>query len=490
MALNLDVPESLTREKRLGSITGYAGTFQDLTKKGCEGCLVNRKRCFATPSTCSHVHSINQLASIDDVVVVDHAPLGCSGSIIYYTVGHNKRRSEHADGEKRLSVVVSSDMREPDTIFGGEEKLRETIMAAYARHKPKAIYVVSSCVSSIIGDDVYSVTQDASRELGIPVGYASGEGIRSKIWSSGFDAYCHAVSRTLLEAPAKKNDTVNYIAFTKVNQENLDPFMRKLGLGVVYLTGGSTIDDYKLASASLVSFGQCGSQSSYLAGALEQMFGVKYLQSHLPFGGVGFERFYRDLAQYLGKSGVAERVILEEQETYSAELAALREKLKGKKAFVALGASYAFEYVRMLHELGMETSHVVAYHYDPFLDSAAGDPVAAAADASEMGYDFSVSVNDAQEGETYLLMKRHPADIFISRSHAGGLWAAKTGLPTLEAEIGLDIIGYKGLVSFGRSIVSRLANTNFARNIGKRYESPFTDEFENRDPYFFEDDGR
>jgi nitrogenase molybdenum-iron protein alpha chain len=142
----------------------------------------------------------------------------------------------------------------------------------------------------------------------------------------------------------------------------------------------------------------------------------------------------------------------------------------------------------MLHELGMKISHVVAYHYDPRLDNISEELVAAAADAAEMGYDFPVSVNDAQEAETYLLMRRHPADIFISRSHAGGLWAAKIGIPTLEADIGLDIIGYRGLVSFGRSIASRLSNTNFALNLGKRYESPFTEEFENRSPYFFEDE--
>ncbi|MDR3163947.1 MAG: hypothetical protein LBU13_00045 [Synergistaceae bacterium] len=488
MALNLNSPQSLTRETRLGSITGYSGTFQDLTKKGCAGCLSNKRRCFATPSTCSHVHSINQLAAIDGAAVIDHAPLGCSGSIIYYTVGHNKRRSERSDGKKCLAVVASSNMKESDTIFGGTEKLHETILAVHKRHKPKAIYVVSSCASSIIGDDIYSVTQDASLELGIPVGFASGEGIRSKIWSSGFDAYCHAVSRTLLEAPQEKSNTINYIAFTRINRENLDPFMHRLGMDVIYLTDGATIEDYRLASRSLASFGQCGSQSSYLAGALEQMFGVKYFQSHLPFGGVGFERFYRDLARYLGKLDAAETVIREERELYADELAALREKLKGKKAFVALGASYAFEYVRMLHELGMETSHVVAYHYDPRLDNISNEPVAAAADAAEMGYDFSVSVNDAQESETYLLMKRHPADIFISRSHAGGLWAAKTGIPTLEADIGLDIIGYRGLISFGKSMVSKLSNTNFTLNLGKRYKSPFTDAFENRNPYFFEDD--
>jgi nitrogenase molybdenum-iron protein alpha chain len=491
MALNLDSPESMTREKRLGSITGYTGTFQDLTKQGCGGCLKNRRRCFTTPSTCSHVHSINQLASIEDAVIVDHAPIGCSGSIIYYTVGMNTRPSDRPDGKKRLAAVISSNMTENDTVFGGVDKLRETILEAYARYKPKAIYVVNSCTSSIIGDDVFSVAQATSEELGIPVGFAAGEGIRSKIWSSGFDAYAHAVSRTLLEAPLEKANTVNYIAFTKINRENLDHFINRLGFEVLYLTGSATIEEYQRASRSIATFGQCGSQSSYLAGALEQMFGVKYFQTHLPFGGIGFERFYRDLASYVGKADTAEQVIQEERALYADELEELRRKLKGKTAFVALGASYAFEYVRMLNELGVKTTHAVAYHYDPRLDGLSDEPVAAVADADEFGYDFTVTVNDAQEQETYLLMRKYPADIFISRSHGGGLWAARTGMPTFEAEIGLDIIGYKGLAAFGKNLVSRLANTNFTDNLGRWYRSPFTEAFENRDPcsFFEEDEG-
>jgi nitrogenase molybdenum-iron protein alpha chain len=397
--------------------------------------------------------------------------------------------SEREDGKKRHSAVVSSNMTEADTIFGATDKLYETIMEAYRRHRPKAIYVVSSCVSSIIGDDAYSVTQAAGEALGIPVGFACGEGIRSKIWSSGFDAYGHAVSRTLLEPPEKKEDTINYIAFTKMNRENLDPFMHRLGLDVLYLTGGSGVDDYRRASRSVASFGQCGSQSSYLAGALEQLYGVKYFQSHLPFGGIGFERFYRELAQFLGKPEIAEDVIREERELHAGELEALREKLKGKTAFVALGSSYAFEYVRMLRELGMGITHVVAYHYDPRLDNQSPDPVAAAADAEELGYDFGVSVNDAQEHETYLLMRRHPADIFISRSHAGGLWAATTGMPTFEADIGLDAMGYKGLAALGRNLAARLANTNFTSNLGKWYKSPFTEKFESLTaPSYFEEE--
>lgn len=148
MALRLDIPESQSREQRLGSITGYHGTFKNLINQGCSGCLTNKKRCFSTASSCSHTHAVNQLAAIKDVVVVDHAPAGCSSGMINFSINRN-RVNFNKSGEKKHLVVVSSNMKESDTIFGGIKKLKNAIREAYRRHKPKAIYVSTSCTSSI-----------------------------------------------------------------------------------------------------------------------------------------------------------------------------------------------------------------------------------------------------------------------------------------------------------------------------------------------------
>lgn len=481
MPLNLHRPESQTREQRLKSITGYHGSFKEMTKQGCSGCLPNRKRCFNTVSSCSHTHAMNQLAGIDGAIVVDHSPAGCSGSMIGFSVNRN-RVNFNATGKKQHLIIVSSNLTETDTIFGALNKLKKTILAAYNRHHPKVIYVVTSCTASIIGEDVSIAIKEMQEQLDIPIGYAAGEGIRSKIWASGFDAYCHAVANTLLEPPKEKKQTINYIAFTKLGKESMDPFIRKLGLEVVYLTNSSSVEDYQRASQSVASFGQCGAQSSYLAGALEQKFGIKYFQSHLPFGGIGFERFYLDIAEFVGKREIAEQVIAEERARYKEELEYLRSKLTGKTAFVALGASYAYEYTRILRELGVRVLHTVAYHYDPRLDNQSDDLVAAATDAEELDDDVETTVNDAQQFETYLLVKKYRPDVIISRAHGASAWGVKTGIPAVEARISLQIFGYEGLVSFGRTLVYELSNTNFVKKISRRYQSPFTDEFEAKDP--------
>ena len=174
MAIDLRQIESETREQRLGSITGYDGYLSDLTSRGCAGCLVNKLRDFQTVSSCAHHHAINQLAGLDGTVVVDHAPIGCAGSQISFSVAKNRMPIGPEGPFPEHAKVVSSGIDEADTIFGATEKLKTTIRGAYDRHHPKEIYVTTSCTSAVIGEDVYSIVLEMREELGIPVEIAAG----------------------------------------------------------------------------------------------------------------------------------------------------------------------------------------------------------------------------------------------------------------------------------------------------------------------------
>lgn len=484
MAVNLKMIDVPCREQRLGSITGYNGTLSDLAKKGCAGCLENKGRDFQTISSCPHTHVINQLAGLSGTVVVDHAPVGCSGAQICFTA--QKSRIPAPPGKLHHNIVISSAINESDTIFGAADKLKETVRAAYERHHPRELYVTTSCVSAIIGEDVNSVCQEMTEELGIPVIMASGEGFRSKIWASGFDAYCHAASKARLKKTGKRSQTINYIGFGNIGQEYINALFNQIGLELICLTATATVEDFERACESVASWGQCGAQSSYLCAALEDECGVKYFQSHLPYGGIGFERFFREIGRFIGKEDVAIQVIEEEKKKYHDEIERAKKVLKGKRVFLALGASFAYEYTRILRELGAEVVHAVAYHYDPKLDNAnEAEKVAAATDVEELKLDVETSVNDAQLIETRLLIKQHNPDFIVTRGHDAGVVANSFGIPTFGAEIGLLMVGYRGLAMFASSIADTITNTNLIKRLSERYVSPFTEEHEALEPFQF-----
>ncbi|MDR3303012.1 MAG: hypothetical protein LBS86_01225, partial [Treponema sp.] len=418
MGLDLNISAVPTREQRLGSITGYDGTLAEMASLGCQGCLQNKNRDFQTVSTCSHTHAINQLAGLDNTLIVDHAPIGCAGAQICFTITKNKLPVIPGKPLAHHARVFSSGINESDTIFGAVEKLRESIRAAYERYHPGDLYIATSCVSAIIGEDLQTVAHEMTEELGIPVEVATAEGLRSKIWASGFDAYCHAVSRARVKKTDQKNNTINYVGFNNMGLEFVAPLFKRLGLEIICLTATATMKDFERAASSVASWGQCGSQSSYLCSILEQECGVRYFQSHLPYGGFGFERFFLDIAHFIGKEDIAQQVIEEEREKYREKLDHIRAFLKGKKALIAMGGSFAFEYTRLLRELDVEVLHTIAYHYDPRLDNENQDEkVAAATDVIELKMDVSASVNDAQQVESNLLISKYKPDFIISRGH-------------------------------------------------------------------------
>lgn len=486
MKIDINAEEVPIRENRLKSVIGYDGTLKDLTEKGCSCGLKNKGRCFTTGTYCSHLTAITSVLGLPDTLVVDHAPVGCCGVEMIFSGGYSLNQPMPGGGFRDNVRMFTTKLTESDTVFGGEKKLKETIRGAYHRHHPKEIYVATSCTSSIIGEDVGRVADEMADELGIKVTVLGAAGMRSRLWSTGFDAFFHTVGKARLTGYRIKKNYIIYAGFASIAQESLEPVFEKLGLKMLFLTAGSTIEDFENASSAIVSFGQCDVDASYILTHLEEAYGVKYLHLHQPNGGIGFERFMRDLGAYLRKEKEAEEAIAYEKHQYMEKINALKPALKGKTALVALGSGYVFEMVRMLKELGMESVHAVSYHYDPLIDETDDrnmrTPVA---DVKELGMDVSVTVTNAQQMEVYLAVKKYKPDIVITRAHGAGCWAAKVGVPCLDPGLGINIVGYRGLYLFADALVSAFRNTAVFDAMKKRYRSPFTDEFEALGPHRF-----
>ena len=284
MAVDLRLDEPPVREIRTRSIVGYDGTLRDLTAQGCSGCLKNKNRCFTTGTYCSHLTSITSVLGLPDTLVVDHAPIGCCGVEMIFSGGYSLNQPGPG-GEFRDNVrMFTTKFTESDTVFGAAEKLKETVRGAYHRHHPKEIYIATSCTSAIIGEDVGAVADEMTEELGIKVTVLGAAGMRSKLWSTGFDAFFHSTGKARFKDNGNKENTIIYAGFASIAQETVAPIFKKLGLDMLFLTAGSTIEDYERASSALVSFGQCDVDASYILSYLEQQYGVKYFHIHQPNG--------------------------------------------------------------------------------------------------------------------------------------------------------------------------------------------------------------
>ena len=94
------------------------------------------------------------LRDMDVDVIVVHGPSGC---------GFMASRSLEQAGVR----VVTSAMSETDLIFGGSDRLVETLRTSYEMFRPRSVAVVGTCASMIIGEDMEASIKRAGLDCNV-----------------------------------------------------------------------------------------------------------------------------------------------------------------------------------------------------------------------------------------------------------------------------------------------------------------------------------
>ncbi|MDY7024093.1 MAG: nitrogenase component 1, partial [Cyanobacteriota bacterium] len=87
------------------------------------------------------------LVPITDAAHLVHGPIACSGN----SWGS---RGSLSSGPVTYKTGFTTDLSENDIIFGGEKRLYKAIAQIAKQHQPKAVFVYSTCVTALIGDDL------------------------------------------------------------------------------------------------------------------------------------------------------------------------------------------------------------------------------------------------------------------------------------------------------------------------------------------------
>ncbi|MCD8010213.1 MAG: nitrogenase [Lachnospiraceae bacterium] len=471
MAFHLETSNVATRENRLGSITGYMGSLRDLATQSEQGTLRGCSRCFSQSSSCLSGCCLSQLGRIRDVAVIHHGPAGCSAAAAgtYYM----SRVMAKKRGVTSNAVYVGTDMNEQDTIFGSTEKLRSIILEVSRRYAPKAIFVATSCATGIIGEDIDSVVEEIREEIDVPIAAVHCEGFKSRIWATGFDLSDHAVMSTIVKAPQKKRNTVNFKNFFESARDEIIEIFQHFDLEPVFLYCNATVEELSHMSEALATTCICGTLGSYLGNALEQTYGVPYIHSINPLGIAGFEAWLREIGRVTGRSEPVERYIAEQRAIYLPQIEEAAKELKGLRAVIGMGPGYTFEVSRVLQELGIEVVWALAWHYDKKYDDEKIPP--SMEYLLEEGMDFEASVADQQNYEVMHILKKYQPDLYLSRHPGSTVWAIKNGTPAVYVDDEYKIFGYRHTLEFAHTILNSIRNRSFEQNLAQRTKLPYTD---------------
>lgn len=471
MTVNLEISTVGTRENRLGSITGYCGELNDLVQQSRCGSLQNRERCFGQSSTCNSGCALSQLSGIRDVAIINHAPSGCTATAPGVDVLNSQLALKR--GVTNNTVFIGTDMDERDTIFGAVGTLEEIVREVYRRYHPKAIFIGTSCVTGIIGEDVDSVVEELGKEIPVPIAAVHCEGFKSRIWASGFDVSDHAVVTSIVKPPEKKTNKINFKNFFESARKEIIDIFANFDLEPTFLYQNSTVEELSHLSEAAATVCICGTLGTYLGNALEQKYGVPYIKTINPLGVTGFETWLRAIGKTTGKSGQVEAYIAREREKYLPQIEEIKQELKGIRAVLGMGPGYTFEVSRVLNELGMEIVWGAAWHYDKQYDNDQVPP--ALNHLLDHSINFKLSVTDQQNYEIMNILNRYQPDIYLSRHPGTTVWAIKQGVPALCVTDEYMIFGYRGTLEFAHSVLDTIRNRSFEKNLAQRIKLPYTD---------------
>ncbi|MFP3043532.1 nitrogenase [Treponema primitia] len=460
-----------TREDRLGSITGYNGALQDLVSRSCCGTLKNRERCFSQSSMCLSLCAIEQLLGIRDIAVVYHAPSGCCAFAAAIHV--LARQIAQRIGKQNNSVLIGTDIDENDTIFGAIPAVREIILETYKKHRPATIFVASSCVSGVTGEDIDSLAEELSGELPVPVVSIHCEGFKSRIWASGFDIADHAVLRSIVKPPKEKRPVINFKNFFESERRQITNMFGEFDVKPQFLYMNSTVEELSHLSESLASVCICGTLGTYLGNALESQYGVPYIRTINSMGIAGFEAWMRRIGEVIHKETEVAAFLKREKEKYLPRINELKRELKGLRAVIGMGPGYTYEVTRVLQELDMEVVWAAAWHYDYQYDNSEVPPALQWLQTNSPS-DVGLSVADMQNYEVLSILNKYQPDLYFSRHPGSTVWAIKQGIAAMYVADEYMIFGYRGMLNFAQSIADTIHNRSFEKNLASRIKLPYT----------------
>jgi nitrogenase molybdenum-cofactor synthesis protein NifE len=294
------------------------------------------------------------LNPITDAIHLVHGPIGCAS----YTWDI---RGSLSSGAELYRNSFSTDLKEQDIIFGGAKKLLAAIDGLVEKYQAKLIFVYSTCIVGVIGDDLEAICSASSQKHNIEVIPVESSGfIGNK--SAGYRAAGDALLRLIKpsDSAIEKNNSINYLGDFNLAGEAwiIQNYLRQMGVELnVTFTGDSHYTALKLAPKAKLNIIQCAGSMIYLAGKMEELYQIPYIQ--ISFLGIeDTAASLRKIAAALGEESMiakAETLIAKETIRVESIIKGYREKLQGKKAAIFVGGGFkAISLIKQFREIGID----------------------------------------------------------------------------------------------------------------------------------------
>ncbi len=292
------------------------------------------------------------LSAINRVIPIYHCGPGCCMQTTAGEAGQSGGRSPfYVSGVS----TPCTNMLEREVVFGGTDKLRETIQGTLDIMEADAFFVLTGCTAGIIGDDVTGVTEEFSKQ-GWPVYPVDTPGFLGESYR-GYEIAFQALLDYMVKPAKRRDNLVNLFGimpyhnpFWEGNFEELTRILEKLGLQVnTFFTRHQGLDDVRGSSAAALNIIVSPWLLQSAAEQYESRFGVPSLRwPGIPIGATDTSAFIRAVARRLGIEERAEQVVAEEEDYVYSYLETAIGQLSWKRFAVVGDANTAIGVTRYL----------------------------------------------------------------------------------------------------------------------------------------------
>lgn len=285
---------------------------------------------------------------MDGVVVVFHSPRACAHIARAMDINVHYRAMGEGRREERASVpLLSSQLEEKHSIFGGIDRLKKCIAYAVEKYQPKCLVLGGSCVAGVIGDDVEAVAKETEEEYNLPVITVDSYGFLDGEFFEGYFETTYKLIDRYLYPQEHIPKTVVLIG------DNGGPWghyatevtrlLNAMGVTVIgQFPGYMKLEDLpKVTTAeAMVVLGGKGNTHEGLENLtklLQERFGFKFLADVYPVGWERTQQWMLEIGKLLGCGEEAKQVLRQEQADMQKNLEQFLLVTKNKKTALCIG---------------------------------------------------------------------------------------------------------------------------------------------------------
>lgn len=317
--------------------------------------------------------------------------------------------------------------------------------------------MVSSPSVAINNDDIASVIDELSEELGLVIAPIFSSGFSSKSGVHGYDLATYSLAKHLFFAAKEKiANQVNLISVGENYHDVIEAnrLLDSLGLSTVTFPDIASFEQIQNSVSSSASAPLNFDRAHFLGRYLEDSYGIPYLSLPRPIGWQATKRWLVGVAAAFGKEAAAKDLHAKESLIRSELLQ--NPPFAGKSVYVSLDPATAFGILPLIQELGGNVAGLSVSHVDRL-------HVEALKEFQDKSHALTIHVGDTQSFEEINILQRIKPDLYIGNAE-NITQAARLGIPSLYLP-GIPILGYNGIGSFAKAAANALRNTSYLDQI-------------------------